>query len=671
MLTLAIALPGTKITELCLNGNEIDDEGATHLFNLLPNTKIVNLKLHYNEISDKSVEKLAKALIKSETKLTTLDLSENYITGVGVESLAGALPDSNLTELDLHRDSKFWVSPLETRIIEIKFGDSIAQALASALANPKTKLTKLNINGNEVRYAGIKAIASALSENSETLLTELRIDGHIGDGGKAYTVHNMPGITDAGVIRLAAILPKTLLKTLSLNKNAIGDPGAKALAAVLSKSKLTELSLRTNKVGDNGAIALFSVLPYSFITSLILHGNKIGPNAAQVLANILPDPRIKITEIDLNCNKIGYLGLEAITKPLLSSNIKVLRVNDNKIGEGAQALANALNYNVLQQEFGIAKPKLTRIAIEDNKITDLVKENLWNAAVAANLEINIEYHPPVNIKEITGQVATNIIPQQNTETLLLYPYYNEYVRLNGFYIIENLMNYPKISTLIIHHIDPLNIIKLCEVLPQTSITKLIINDSNMITSDYIQQLANILPKTEITNLALTEFVDNSGAQALATAIPGSKLTELNLSDSPIGDNGAQALADALLNPNTKLINLNLQNCNITHNGGLKLITAWKQYLDQVANDPNGQGITTHYMDLIGNELFSSLNGEGINDIIEFIGANASLVRYINFIDNNTYSSPSKKVHQLLLDFLKICEFSIVENDEQFSIAKPL
>jgi hypothetical protein len=76
------------------------------------------------------------------------------------------------------------------------------------------------------------------------------------------------------------------------------------------------------------------------------------------------------------------------------------------------------------------------------------------------------------------------------------------------------------------------------------------------------------------------------------------------------------------------------------------------------------------MNLIDNELFSSLNGEGINDIIGFIGANTSLVRSINFIKDTCYL-PSKKVHQLLLDFLKICEFSIAENDEQFVTIEPL
>ncbi|WPY00210.1 Putative leucine-rich repeats protein [Candidatus Trichorickettsia mobilis] len=660
---LATALPNTKITELCLSGNEIDNEGATNLFNSLPNTKIVNLKLHYNKIDDNGVEALAEALTNPETKLTTLDLSENRITGTGVESLARALPNSNLTELDLHRDSKFWipekVCALElTGIIEIKFGDSIAQALASTLANPKTKLTKLNINGNEVSNVGIEAIASALAQNPETSLTELRIDGNIGDGGKssAYMVHSMPGITDEGVIKLAAVLPKTSLKILSLNKNAIGDLGAKELAAVLPESKLTELSLRTNKVGDDGAIALFSALPYSLITSLILHGNKIGPNAAQVLAEILPNPNIKITEIDLNCNEIGDLGLEAIAGTLLSSNIEVLRVNDNKIGDdGAQALVRALNYNV-------AKPKLTHIVIENNKITNLVKANLCNAVAAANLEINIEYYSPVRIKEITGQVAINTTPQSNTETLLLYPYFSKDVLLNEFSIIENLMIYPKVSTLIIRAMDPLNINKLCEVLPQTRITKLIITDSKKITSAHIQQLASILPETEITNLAI-DFVDDGGAQVLATALPSSKLTTLSLSYNPIGDDGAQALATALLKPNTKLINLNLQNCKITHNGGLILITAWKQYLDQVANDPEGQGITTHYMNLVNNELFSALNGEGINDIIGFIAADVSLVRSINFINDGCYL-PSKKVHRLLLDFQKMCELSIAKNDEQ-------
>jgi hypothetical protein len=86
---------------------------------------------------------------------------------------------------------------------------------------------------------------------------------------------------------------------------------------------------------------------------------------------------------------------------------------------------------------------------------------------------------------------------------------------------------------------------LAEVLPGSQVTELDLS-SNQITDAGAAALAQGLPGSQVTtlNLELNQITD-AGAAALAEALPGSRITLLQLAGNQITDAGAAALAEAL------------------------------------------------------------------------------------------------------------------------------
>ena len=184
-----IIVPHNTHLGIVLRSNEIHEEGASHIAEVLHNTSIVSaLWLGVNPIGDKGLQTIFNGLKQNNT-LKRLDVSRCGITDVGVVS-----------------------------------------SLAETMNILNAKIENLEISGNPIGDKGLQAIFNCLKQNNSLKVLDI---SHC-------------GMTDAGVSSLAeAMNINTALERLYMYGNdAITDNGLICLVKVLSRnSRLVRLRL--------------------------------------------------------------------------------------------------------------------------------------------------------------------------------------------------------------------------------------------------------------------------------------------------------------------------------------------------------------------------------------------------------------------------------------------
>ena len=187
-----------------LEENEIHEEGASHIAELLNSTSIVSLLwLNGNPIGDKGRQSICDALKQNKT-LKELGVADCGMTDTGVASLADALHTNNTLER-----------------LSIRY-NQISEEGASHIArvlNSTGVLSSLWLSNNpEIGDKGLQSIFDALKQNKT--LKELRIDNC--------------GMTDIGVASLAdALHTNNTLEELSIRSNEETENGMTCLAETL------------------------------------------------------------------------------------------------------------------------------------------------------------------------------------------------------------------------------------------------------------------------------------------------------------------------------------------------------------------------------------------------------------------------------------------------------
>jgi len=222
------------LTALKLDGNDIDEEGATLLSEILNTTNARMLDLKWNLIGLLGVQSLGTAL-STNTTLTSVNLEGNEITEEGAVAMAESL-SSNTT----------------LRIFEIKdnsIGDEGVSALSKGLG--KTGLIHLDVTSNNITSAGAEQLAQhflSVADGPSTLETIIINNNPIGDQGATSIAK--------------ALVGNNSLKSLQLRNCSIDEDGILALIGTLTNEQhtVTEVDLNLNPCGVRGQIALNDML---------------------------------------------------------------------------------------------------------------------------------------------------------------------------------------------------------------------------------------------------------------------------------------------------------------------------------------------------------------------------------------------------------------------------
>ena len=453
----------------------------------------------------------------------------------------------SLTDLDLH------LSPSRTMFSRAKIDNKEIGQLSQALS-VHTKLTHLNLSGNEIDESGALLLSDALFKNAK--LTHLNLDGNlVGPNGVAYLFR--------------ALEVNTTLTYLNLDGNSAEAFGASYLSSVLSRNTtaLTDLNLARNKIDDSVAESLSRALSVNTtLTYLNLSGNEIGTPGATYLSGALSE-NTTLTDLNLSNNEIDTSGATSLFQ-VLSRNTTLTHLNlsENNIGNSyALSFFEDLSDNTT----------LTHLNLSGNKIGD-------SAARPQSV------FPPHNVRLTHLNLSDNNIDDhgayhlgsfllRNTTLTHLNLSHNSIHYLGARHLSRALSDNTALTHLNLSHnsIDDGGTYHLLKVLSyNTSLTNLNLSDNNF--SYHIAYFLGFFlsSNTTLTHLNLSHNrIDDHCVRQLSHALSrNTTLTHLNLSHNSIHCLGVLHLSEAL-SDNTALTHLNLSHNSIHYLGALHLSEA--------------------------------------------------------------------------------------------------
>jgi len=179
-------------------------------------TNLVRLQLADNGLEPDDCGSLA-VLIRDCKSLTTLDLSNNKLAAEGVQKLCTALleSDSAITDLDLGANT---------------LSRSAGKALGELLKDPRCKLERLQLAGNQLGIYGTEEIASGLVGNRTLKSLGLQNNNVGNDGAQKLIDCLTPKGSPIGVVVEGK---NCSLIQVNLDSNRVDDPLVAQVAASL------------------------------------------------------------------------------------------------------------------------------------------------------------------------------------------------------------------------------------------------------------------------------------------------------------------------------------------------------------------------------------------------------------------------------------------------------
>ena len=450
--------------------------------------------------------------------LVELDLSSNGVTAAGLESLPEAPHHwHQLRSLSLASNPKI--------------GDNGVRKLAEA-AHKFSRLEILNLKGVRMGDNGLEAVAYALRHWAHLATLELgsvgkkEVDYIFGDNWDHVASICRNSYTEVGIALLAnAIMQHSLnLRKLGLYSTAIGDHGARELAKC--ERGFSELDLGDCGIGRHGALFL-------------MEGRERWSTG--------------LRKLDLRGNDLTDIGLLRLSLghcfgPLL----KELNLRCNGLGpSSASALA----------EIGDALPSLRVLNLSgNNQITDDGIFNLLRHSWVNLTEIDLSGTGITYIG--VGRFARKTVGWTQLRKLNLAGNLLGSQGLYAFFIDER--EWPSLQ-----HLD---------------LSDNLLGSSQGLFGALIDPRREFRPFEKALHLlgnrthSLESLIlDNNALRTISPLVSSSNwryLENLSLRGNPLGQNGAQELAEAALNGNfPRLSQLRLERCNLADIGLENLLEA--------------------------------------------------------------------------------------------------
>nr|XP_049616912.1 NACHT, LRR and PYD domains-containing protein 12 isoform X4 [Syngnathus scovelli] len=452
------------------------------------------------------------------------------------------------------------------------------EALASVLSSSRT-LRQLDLSRNNLGDDGLEALAAGLAKSQCTLqvlalrrcnLSEKSCEVLASVLSLSRTLRQLDlsrnNLGDDGLEALAAGLakPQCTLQVLRLSHGKLSKKSCNALASVLSSCcSLRKLDLSWNDLGDDGLEALAAGLakPQCTLQVLELENCNLSEKSGEALASVLSSSRT-LRELDLSHNDLGDDGLEALAAGLAKPQctlqvLKLLRCDLSK--KSCEALASVLS----------SSRTLRELDLSNNDLGDDGLEALAAGLAKSQCTLQVLKLMSCDLSKKSCEALASVL--SSSRTLRELDLSHNDLGDDGLEALAAGLAKPQ-CTLQVLTLESCNLSEksgeaLASVLSSSrTLRKLDLSD-NYLGDDGLEALAAGLANPQCTLQVLnlmTGDLRKKSCEALASVLSSSRtLRELDLSDNDLGDDGLEALAAGLAKPQCTLQVLKLNSCKLS------------------------------------------------------------------------------------------------------------
>lgn len=396
------------------------------------------------------------------------------------------------------------------------------------------------------------------------LARRLRVDNHLLGGELVEALLSPEGhlaleeleligaLEDNHIIRLSAWEGLGRLSRLRIEQAQLGASSTRALARALDAlgtSRLKHLNLERDNLHDDALEALLQAQTMRTLEELRLDGNRIGQGAGALLARFEPSPQLTKLGIGGQPTPVGDAldglraqGLEALLNAPWLSQLKGLYLNANRLAElGAQAMSQALKQRRLDQ--------LTELSLVQNNLGPDQAHQLAEAAPPTLKLLSLAFNPlgdqgaaSLQLSELSGLETLHLFSAQLGDQGLGMLLHWPY--FSGIKELD--LGFNHISDLGMRHFKDHKL----EALESLDLSM------NRLSDDGLYDLSRSDALSRLKHLRL--YHNNIGVRCckmLASSPTLSQLTTLDLGSNPITDEGAAALAAGHWPPSLRRLSL--------------------------------------------------------------------------------------------------------------------
>ncbi|XP_076814446.1 uncharacterized protein LOC143460723 [Clavelina lepadiformis] len=315
--------------KLNISGNNLGDDGASHISTCLSNIEV--LDIGECKISASGIKSISDAISKLPEPMKKLSLWGNNLGDDGASHISTCL--NKIEELDIGR---------------CKISASGIKSISDAISKLPEPIDRLNLSGNKFGDAGVPFIMSCLDKIEKLYMTDCNITG---EGVRVLTEHienssNLPKVLEFNYDKMNR--SKVLRCGLDLLDNGnfshlgLTPVGVETLAAAINKlpQPMKRLHISFNNLGDIGASHISTCL--SKIEELDIGWCEIRASEIKSISDAiskLPEP---MKRLHISFNNLGDIGASHISTCL--SKIEVLNIRECNISaSGIKSISDAIS----------------------------------------------------------------------------------------------------------------------------------------------------------------------------------------------------------------------------------------------------------------------------------------------------------------------------------------
>ena len=673
--TLVAALSeNTKLEELDLSNNNLQEEGIIKIFNGLKMSTLLKLNISNNNITDQAADHIATFLSKN-TKLEELDVSYNNMPSVGVIKVC-RVNLSSLTTFNISNNH-----------ITAEAANDIAAHLSHNINLQVIGLSRINLQQLDYRcifreMQNVSIITSlnfsncsVVNEAADDLATTLFHNDLLREIDLSY--NNLSTLNTVQIFK--GMRNTTSLIMLNVSHNMITDEAAGSIATVLSfNNNLQVLDMSANHLGSQGCTEVFNGLKNTLnLRKLDISCNKITAEAATSVAEIL-GLNMKLEMFDISYNKLQTQGTIKIFKAIEHiSTLKKVNIAHNMISSEATVyISNVLCSNSGLRELDLRDNVLLETDVIMKTINLMIINNLSDEKINKKLSVIITNLKELNLSNINLQTTRAIGVLKGLDNIS---------KLNKFNISGNSITSfaaNDLAEFLSRNTELQEIDVSYNNLQETGISRILgaINISKLTKLNISTNNANLKFIVELlvysTKLIDLDFSNNTLNDSLDATLIFSELKnifinlmKLNMSGicNKFSDEVVNALAH-VLPLNMKLIELDLSNNNLYSEGVIKIFSEMNTST-LIKLSISNNNITDQAADTIATFIsrntelkeldlsHNNLKSEGALKV-----AKANIINLTNFnVSHNSITQLAAKDIAIFLSYntkLKVLDFSV-------------